>query len=682
MKLSPLEVIMMIAALSAPSALVRAVEEDSSLFALPLEALLEIKVSGVSLRKQSQLEMPASANVFSEDSIKRLGVNTLEDLIRFVPGFQQIRGDDSNATTIASRGRLTGLSGREVLLIVDGVRISQWFDGGTYNSLGFFPLNGVKTIEFIRGPSSHIYGANAFMGVINVITGSRQNKASWVTGSQQRNHLSLTQNFVLGGLNHNITVDLTDEEGQQYEVPDPFTLQATNIRDPKRARAIVYTASFNEWSAQLSHRNTESGDFYSIGGISEDFSDYQYEFNAASIRHQKIWNNRWTTNTSADYQWYKRHQETILSPPGSFTNNSTPTSDEPLLGILNIQGDKLDFRVNTIFNASHHWKHQFGIEYRRPSLEGAYFNNNFNIAQLTAGEFPLTYYGDFETATTLIEPAEDTVRGIFGLSSYSREGIFEFTAGMRHDHSDLAGDNISPRLSYVHFVNSVNTVKLIYSEAFRSPAANETLIKNNPVQQGNPDLEAETVTTTELIWMYGNKNRRLQASLFDNRFDGSITQEGSDGRRIFSNLGKSRSQGYEVTWVHPVTHHLTFRLAFSQLLDKTEDAIRLADQQLNALLNYNYQQWNIALDYDYVGERQYLKEDGAANPPPPPVVTTIDSIQLVNAHVSYHWSSKWRVFATAKNLLDEEYAFPSTGASVSAIPARGLEFLVGIEFKH
>ena len=58
----------------------------------------------------------------------------------------------------------------QVLMLVNGIPITNVFWGDRSQIWGGMPLENVARIEVIRGPGSALYGADAFSGVINVIT--------------------------------------------------------------------------------------------------------------------------------------------------------------------------------------------------------------------------------------------------------------------------------------------------------------------------------------------------------------------------------------------------------------------------------------------------------------------------------------------------------------------------------
>ena len=79
---------------------------------------------------------------------------------------------DRNYTYVGVRGfSRPGGYNSQVLLLIDGHRLNDI----VYDSAGLgtdFPLDIdlIERIEIIRGPSSSLYGASAFLAVINVIT--------------------------------------------------------------------------------------------------------------------------------------------------------------------------------------------------------------------------------------------------------------------------------------------------------------------------------------------------------------------------------------------------------------------------------------------------------------------------------------------------------------------------------
>ncbi len=104
------------------------------------------------------------------EDIKKYGYRTLAEILQSVRGFYT--SNDRSYSYAGVRGfSRPGDYNTRLLLIVDGHRIND----GIYNQayLGTeFPLDVdlIDRVEIIRGPSHSLYGSNAFLGVINVIT--------------------------------------------------------------------------------------------------------------------------------------------------------------------------------------------------------------------------------------------------------------------------------------------------------------------------------------------------------------------------------------------------------------------------------------------------------------------------------------------------------------------------------
>jgi iron complex outermembrane receptor protein len=88
---------------------------------MDLEQLLEVKVTGVTLRDESLKTVPSVVTVFTREQLDTLGLDYLFELVRLVPGFQVNRVADNPLNyTFSTSGRRTGSRAREIALVVDG----------------------------------------------------------------------------------------------------------------------------------------------------------------------------------------------------------------------------------------------------------------------------------------------------------------------------------------------------------------------------------------------------------------------------------------------------------------------------------------------------------------------------------------------------------------------------------
>jgi iron complex outermembrane recepter protein len=133
-----------------------------------LETLLNIEVTSASKKEQKLSQTPAAIYVITQEDIRKSGFTTLPELFRMVPGMQVARVTASQ-WAISSRGFNDSISNK-LLVMVDGRTIYSPSFGGVFWSDQDLMLENLDRIEVIRGPGATMWGANAFNGVINIIS--------------------------------------------------------------------------------------------------------------------------------------------------------------------------------------------------------------------------------------------------------------------------------------------------------------------------------------------------------------------------------------------------------------------------------------------------------------------------------------------------------------------------------
>jgi iron complex outermembrane receptor protein len=138
---------------------------------LSLEELLNIKMVTAGAKEERAL---ASANIFvvTRAEIERHGYRSLVEVLANVPGLYVI--DDLVTPSLAVRGISGGLGAgtRIVRMMIDGAQVNFRPDLTAFLGPEYIPMEAVERIEIAKGPLSALYGANAFLATINVITRS------------------------------------------------------------------------------------------------------------------------------------------------------------------------------------------------------------------------------------------------------------------------------------------------------------------------------------------------------------------------------------------------------------------------------------------------------------------------------------------------------------------------------
>ena len=126
-------------------------------------------VLSVSRLAQPLNETPGAVTIIDAETIRRSGAREVAELLRLVPGFLVTRRNGGN--TIAGYHAALDIYGARMQVYIDGRSVySSYYLGDTHRALAAVDLADVQRIEVLRGSNSAAFGANAFLGVVNIIT--------------------------------------------------------------------------------------------------------------------------------------------------------------------------------------------------------------------------------------------------------------------------------------------------------------------------------------------------------------------------------------------------------------------------------------------------------------------------------------------------------------------------------
>ncbi|MDD3608970.1 MAG: TonB-dependent receptor [Halothiobacillaceae bacterium] len=140
-------------------------DADASLFFDEMPAVLT-----ASRLAQSPLDAPAPVTVIDREMIESSGFTEVHELLRLVPGF--VVADWPDGPPVVANHGLGDARGRRVKVLIDGRTINNPLWGDVYWNDLPIRVDDIERIEVIRGPNGAAYGANAFQGVVNILTRS------------------------------------------------------------------------------------------------------------------------------------------------------------------------------------------------------------------------------------------------------------------------------------------------------------------------------------------------------------------------------------------------------------------------------------------------------------------------------------------------------------------------------
>ena len=145
-------------------------EEAKKVYDLPLDQLANFEVVSASRFKQKSSEAPSAVEVLTAENIRSYGWRTLADALNSIRGLY-VR-NDRNYSYLGNRGfSRAGDYDSRVLIMIDGRRMNDAiFDSGFIGEEFLLDMNLIERIEYVPGSGSSVYGANALLGVVNVIT--------------------------------------------------------------------------------------------------------------------------------------------------------------------------------------------------------------------------------------------------------------------------------------------------------------------------------------------------------------------------------------------------------------------------------------------------------------------------------------------------------------------------------
>ena len=166
---------------------------------------------------QSAIDAPVAVTVIDRRMIEASGAREIPELFRLVPGF--IVGYHDGHTPSVSYHISKDRYARQMQVLVDGRSIYTTAIGGIPWSTLHVTLDDIERIEVVRGPNSASYGANSFLGVINIITRDvildQGTSVKTNLGDEGVREVFLRHGGGAGKLDYRVTAGFVEDDGFQ-----------------------------------------------------------------------------------------------------------------------------------------------------------------------------------------------------------------------------------------------------------------------------------------------------------------------------------------------------------------------------------------------------------------------------------------------------------------------------------
>jgi outer membrane receptor for ferrienterochelin and colicin len=523
--------------------------DDDVLGSISLEDLLNIEVTTASRSAESAQDAPGTLMVIPASTIHERGYRHLEDVLKDLPGFEvQSQSDAQTYNRVTVRGVTAN---NKFVILQNGIRISS--PTGEEIPINYnFPMYHVKQIEVVYGPASALYGADAFTGVINIITHqdpeAAQSFANLRVGSDSLRYIDFhyanqigndLKLFIGGHTEQNDHQNLSGEYPNSYPAVDLVDFGNNTVVNgedrelgeyPTKSKTlfanIIYADNFKMGlNKKVMRHPTASGDESFIVDYGKK-AHWQTEIN----NMYSTYNLKLSDTLSSDIQLSYSSYE--VAPTTSFANI--------YVGFINgfkyAKGSEMELGQQFYYNPSdstqiilgYVWE-QFSSQPKSADLPSPY-NPDLPISSqnftYSGTDLPIKFFRiDYENT------------GFFAQWREKWSDSLSSVLGLRYDDSSTYGDTMNPRAGLVYKASDQVTMKLLYGQAFLAPSPMRTyehfgsfafqdgddVYQSFFFQVPNIDLEPEEMETLELNMNYrATDNLNLTATLYQEKADNMI----------------------------------------------------------------------------------------------------------------------------------------------------------------
>ncbi|MCD6172533.1 MAG: TonB-dependent receptor [Sulfurimonas sp.] len=457
-------------------------------------------------------------DIINKDFIEQKNITSLHELFSHTSGVDVITAGPGSVMPI-----IRGLSHEQVLILVDGVRLSDERPGGNH-VLSIDPAQ-IDRVEIVKGPGSVLYGAGAVGGVVNFITKkalkgkteefkiSGEIGLSYETNNNtkkqraQINASSSKLNFYVGATNKKSDNIKTPDEDLKFSFYDGYTVWGGG------------DYSYGNWNTEINLWQTKAD--IGIAAPRTFLNDYYKDEIHTMINGKVSYINKGAFFEAFNLQfgWQEHNRHRIRKP------------DATKLVDIKVDKETKTLRAQFILLPSQIHRITAGIDMFDEELTSTRIMDGFPPA---VGKF---------NGVPVMAPSSRTGIGVFAQDEIAINHKFNITLGARIDsikaktdgapppyfltsaHSDT-DTALSGSIGGIYKLNEHTKVYANLGRAFRAPTIIERYYSgphDGPAQdQGNPNLDPEESVNFDIGMRFKGKNYRTSIGLFYNKVDNMI----------------------------------------------------------------------------------------------------------------------------------------------------------------
>ncbi len=577
---------------------------------------------------------PSTVKVVTAEKIKKWGARSVADVLRRIGGIDVRKYGRGHH--IGPRGTATTQHIINVLVLINGVTANDPLLGD-FDMGPDFPVEMIKQVEVVRGPGSSLYGANAYAGVVNIVTKRAEDvpQSNWQT-----------------------------EVGPNNFLDTSFLYSSPSMK--------------KSWIIGARGEFTDARDRHAVNN-NDEFRDRDF----------------WFTLTEDKAEFFGYLSELDQGRPGNTLDSDTDdhigTANQYLRGTYKIRQESHESLICHVYNNEKDGYFKSGD----PALTKVRYDTNrfgINLQGTRENRKDGTLVAGIEWAGKKAEWRDiggkvDSHESAFYVQQELRNvNAWTFTIGVRLDHDSTFGSNLSPRFSALRDMGHGRTFRLSAGQAYRAPNYSEQYINADigtaqvgpftmPLRaQGNRDLEPELISSIEAAIAHNvSATMRYDLTFYYNRskdrIDRQVTIPGAFVLAQPVNEGRSIARGVELDMRKDINEKTTlgFNYTFQRVYDKDTDETLLyaPKHQINFHVEATLPcRWSAYWLTHYVSDRRGDFQDSLGS-------FVVHDLRLARA-VSKTVSFAVNVY----NLFDKEYA----ESDAYPMPERTATFETTIKF--
>ena len=674
-------------------------------FAMSPAELASTSVTIATGTPKSVSHSAAVTSVITAEQIKSMGATELHEVLETVPGLHASLQASTGDYHYSLRG-IRNATNSQILMLLNGTRISVPYLGTTMTGMEL-PIEAIQQVEVIRGPGSALYGADAFAGVINIITkkakdidgttvggrvgdhdtqsGWGQHSAQWagwdIATSLQYQHTGGDKGRVL-------------KTDAQTALDKAFGTDASHAPGPMNTRYEIYNGHLNlkrkHWDVGFWAFNTQGGSRAGAALALDPKGSITGEQYLGDVRFStEDWFDDWELLAHASYLRADFQAPIQVLPDGARLTIDRDGNILPKVGAVGTrlfsEGVKADigrveqipsFELSSIYKGldKHLLRVSAGFRYEQLTASES---KNFGAGVINGVSSPPIINGTLTNVTgTPFVYLADTHRSIWSYVLQDEWRIaddWQLTAGARYDDYSDFGGTINPRAALVWDVNEQLTTKWLYGKAFRAPAFAEQGAQNNPVRLGNGNLKPETIQTYEWAFDYHPvASLRTSANLYYYQIKQLIGLVPDTGKpsSTFQNTGNQDGYGTELEGNWQVNEQWNLMGNYAWQYARNDEAksrvTGVPEHQVYFAAAWQFMpKWQLQPQINWIGSRiNPITGNGALND-----YQTID-LTLRAKKLYGHLN----LAASLRNAFDAHYREPATAKIGENLPMPGRSF--------